>query len=215
MSLYDIFLNNQDKICHKWLHYFPVYEKYLSKFVDQDCTLLEIGVQNGGSLGMWKKYLGHRCKIIGIDITDGCKNHASDKLDIHIRIGDQQDLKFLNSIVEEFGTFDIIIDDGGHKMKQISTSFNILYPHLNKNGIYIAEDLHTCYWPEYGGAKDNPETFINISKNIIDELNSTYIRNAVTNTTFSKDTFGIYFHDSMVVLEKGRPGPKTHLKTGK
>ena len=37
--------------------YFNVYEKLLSRFRDKEITLVEIGIHNGGSLHIWKKYL--------------------------------------------------------------------------------------------------------------------------------------------------------------
>lgn len=215
MSLYAEFLNNTGNRCYKWLHYFPIYEKYFSRLTNQDCNVLEIGVSHGGSLMLWKKYLGHRSRIVGIDINENCTKYADANFDIHVRIGDQENLSFLEDIVKEFGMFDIIIDDGGHKMSQISTSFKFLYPYLNKNGFYLVEDLHTCYWAEYGGSANNPNTFINISKNIIDELNADHSRGKVPKTSFSKDTYGIYFHDSIIVFEKGSLGIKKPLYTGK
>lgn len=215
MSLYSLFLDNNGQRCHKWMHYFPVYEKYLSRFIGQDCTMLEIGVQNGGSLKIWKKYLGHRAKIIGIDINPQCKVHEDKNFDINIRVGDQENISFLKQITEEFRHFDIVIDDGGHKMSQLSTSFEYLYPNVNKNGLYLLEDLHTCYWEEFGGGLNKPETFINRTKNIIDQLNADHSRGQVNKTTFSSDTYGIYFHDSIIVFEKGSPGFKKSLYTGK
>lgn len=209
-----MFLENQEKTCHKWLNYFPIYEKYLSKWIDQDCTLLEIGVFKGGSLKLWKKYLGHRAKIIGIDIDSKCTDHADATLDIHIRIGNQTDTKFLDHIIKEFGPLDIIIDDGGHRMDQLSASFYHLYPHLNKNGIYLLEDLHTCYWEQYGGGVDKPESFINKTKDIIDQLNARQSRGNVDITNFSKDTYGIYVHNGVVVFEKGSPGLIKSIMTG-
>jgi len=98
-------------------------------------TILEIGVSQGGSLQMWKRFFGPYCTIIGIDINERHKKHEEDR--IHIRIGDQSDIKFLDSIIEEFGVPDIVIDDGSHVMEHVTKSFQHLYPKLPKNGIYI------------------------------------------------------------------------------
>ena len=43
-------------------------------------------------------------------------------------------------------TFDIIIDDGGHTMKQQQTSFGVLFKNVSSGGLYILEDLHTSIW---------------------------------------------------------------------
>ena len=51
------------------------------------------------------------------------------------------------------GPFDIVIDDGGHFMDDIISSFKTLLPHVRAGGTYIVEDLHTSYWAEYGELK--------------------------------------------------------------
>ena len=57
----------------KYDSYFTAYEKVLNKFIGKKVTLVEIGVHNGGSLYMWKNYLGENARIIGIDLNPGCK----------------------------------------------------------------------------------------------------------------------------------------------
>src|SRR6478609_4046425 len=49
--------------------YIEVYEKYLSPYIDKDCSLLEIGVWHGGSALLWQAYL-QKCKICAIDIDN-------------------------------------------------------------------------------------------------------------------------------------------------
>ena len=88
-------------------------------------------------------------------------------------------------------------------MEHILASFQYLYPKLPKNGLYIVEDLHTAYWPEYGGGINNPNTFINISKNFIDNLNADHSRGAREPDFITRNTFSISFYDSVVVMERG------------
>jgi len=58
MTLWSLLQNNDINVNHKWNHYFPIYEKYFSKFVNEDINFLEIGVYKGGRLNMWKNYFG-------------------------------------------------------------------------------------------------------------------------------------------------------------
>ena len=58
---------------HKWHHYFDIYEKYLSRFIGKNPTILEIGVKDGGSLELWDNYFVNKCKIYGVDINKKCK----------------------------------------------------------------------------------------------------------------------------------------------
>ena len=50
-------------LSNKHLNYFDVYDDLLSRFVDKKIILIEIGVLNGGSLFMWRDYLGEKARI--------------------------------------------------------------------------------------------------------------------------------------------------------
>jgi SAM-dependent methyltransferase len=110
---------------------------------------LEIGVLNGGSLKMWEEYFP-KAKIYGIDIKK--KSRFNSKRITTIQ-ADQSDRLHLYRIGKEFGNFDVILDDGGHYMSQQQISFAILFKFLKSNGIYIIEDLHTSFYPQYIDSK--------------------------------------------------------------
>jgi len=196
----------------KWHHYFPIYEKHLAPWRNKTATVLEIGIFKGGSLGMWRRYFGPMATIIGVDIDPQCKDFEEE--DIRVRIGDQSDTHFLQSIIDEFGVPDIVIDDGSHQMRHISGTFNFLYPKVSKNGLYIIEDLHTAYFEEFGGGLDNDKSFINISKHLIDQLNADHSRGAVVPDFFTRNTFGISFYDSVIVFERGTVPIKGMVQSG-
>ena len=130
--------------------FIQLYEKYFSEYKDKKINLLEIGVDNGDSIRIWREYFVN-ANICGIDINK--KNFTINNTDI--LIGDQSDYKFLQSIVDKYKNFDIIIDDGSHQSKHIIASFNFLFPYLNDNGIYVVEDHQTSYFPRFGGSRMN------------------------------------------------------------
>lgn len=212
MSLWSTFLNNNGRVIHKWKHYFTAYENHFARFVGRPVLVLEIGVFKGGSLQMWKNYLGPHAQIVGIDIDPSCKEFEEDQ--IHVRIGDQSDEIFLQSVINEFGTPDIIIDDGSHVMRHVLSSFNFLYPQLSPTGVYFVEDMHTAYWEEYEGGLKTPLSFIEKSKALIDELNADWTRGELTPTEFTRSTISMHFYDSCVVFEKGRHLEKSAPQTG-
>jgi hypothetical protein len=213
MNLWSGFLTNQERVIHKWKHYFPVYERHFGKFVNTDLIFIEIGCGAGGSLQMWKRFFGPHARIIGIDINPGCATFAEDQ--IEVRIGDQSDPAFLNTIVEECGPPDAVLDDGSHRMAHIQTSFAALYPKLSRNGVYLVEDLHTAYWDEYEGGLKRRGSFIETCKDLIDELNADHTRGAVEATPFTHSTLSMHFYDSIVVFEKGRHTVKWAPRIGK
>ncbi|MGB6449150.1 MAG: hypothetical protein WBE92_00195 [Steroidobacteraceae bacterium] len=213
MGLWQDFLTNDGKVIHKWVHYFPVYERHFSWYCNKSLTFLEIGVAKGGSLPMWQRFFGPLAKIVGIDIEEKCKAHEA--AGIFVRIGDQADERFLQGVIDEFGVPDVVLDDGSHRMEQTAKSFQFLYPRMPKNGIYMVEDLHTSYWPEFGGGVENPNTFVNLSKSFVDRLNADHSRGQIAPDFITRQTFGISFYDSVVVFEKGDVWRKEAPRTGR
>jgi len=212
LNLWADFLTNDGRAIWKWKHYFPIYERFFRDFVNKSVTFLEIGVASGGSLQMWKRYFGPHAIIIGIDVLPECKACEEDQ--IEVRIGSQQDPEFLQSVLDEFGPPDIVLDDGSHMMSHVIKTFEFLYPKLPKNGIYLVEDLHTAYWEEYEGGFRRKGTFIERCKDLIDELNAEHTRNELPPTEFTKTTLAMHLYDSVAVFERGTTTRKWAPKIG-
>ena len=188
-------------MAHKWTHYFPVYEAHLARYKNRPAVFIEIGVGAGGSLQLWKSYLGPFAQIVGLDLID--KSDLEEE-QISIRTGHQSDPEFLQSVIDEFGTPDVVLDDGSHIMDDVGRTFAFLYPRISPVGAYMIEDLHTAYWPEYGGGFGEPQSFIETAKGLIDELNADHARGALEPTEFTASTLSMHFYDSMIVFERGR-----------
>lgn len=203
--LRQLFENHQGRLVNKWLHYFDVYHRHLARYRGQACTVVEIGVFHGGSLQLLRQYLGPQARIIGVDVNPDCAQIQEPGCEIII--GSQSDRAFLRELRQRCGSIDVLIDDGGHRMDQLMISFQELYPALNANGVYIAEDLHTCYWREYGGGYRHPYSFIEFAKQQIDQLNARYSRDAGSFAidAFTRSTASMHFYDSMLVIEKHPP----------
>jgi hypothetical protein len=212
MTLWQMFLNHQGRIVHKWTHYFPIYERHFNRFVNRPMTFIEIGCGEGGSLQMWKQYLGPLATIVGLDIRPECAAFEEER--VHVRIGDQGDPSFLDSVIGEFGAPQVVLDDGSHIMAHVNASFRCLYPRVAPDGVYMVEDLHTAYWDEYGGGLRRAGTFIESCKDLIDELNAEHTRGALSQTSFSRTTLSMHVYDSVVVFEKGAYGRKVAPQIG-
>jgi hypothetical protein len=181
----------------------PLYHKHFEAHKklaspENKIIILEIGVQNGGSLDLWNKYFGpDNCVIYGIDIDSRCLSLTRDN--IKIFIGDQGNIDFLEDIKSKIPSVDILIDDGGHTMIQQINTFNVLFDHVKSGGVYLCEDTHTSYWTSHGGGYRNPATFMEYSKGLIDSLNGHH-HGKVDSLTASCS--GIHFYDSMVFFDK-------------
>ena len=131
--------------------YTTYYERHLAPLRHAPITLLEIGIWKGASLRMWAEYFPN-AKIVGIDSDASCLGMQDGRTSVYV--GDQSDRDFLRKVVESVGSpFDVIIDDGGHRMEQQITSVQELFPTMARGGLYAIEDLHTSYTARYGGGK--------------------------------------------------------------
>lgn len=199
--LWEYFSKNGDRLIHKWCHYFDVYHNHFHRFIGEPVTILEIGINHGGSLQMWKHYFGPKAKIYGIDVNPKCRAFEEDQ--IKILIGDQGDREFLRNVKTSLNSLDIIIDDGGHTMSQQTITFEELFSCVNESGIYLVEDMHTSYWPQYGGGYRKKDSFVEYSKNLIDQLNAWHSKTPELSVSgFTRSTTGIHFYDGMLVIEK-------------
>jgi len=213
-SLREIFYSHEGNLIHKWDHYFEIYERYFEKYRDREVCILEIGVSQGGSIQMWKKYFGDKLKIYSVDINPECEKFRD--LTTELYIGSQEDPIFLKKLQDELPLMDIIIDDGGHTMKQQKLTFEYLFLKLKEGGIYFVEDTHTSYWKIYGGGIKKSGSFIEYSKNIIDSLYNGHLIDPgkVINNEITKHIYSISFFDSIVVFEKQKRDSPFHIKRG-
>jgi len=216
-DLYSFYAQHRNtRVMHKWSHYFEVYERCLSNIRHTNPTLLEIGVQLGGSVEMWREYFGPSARIYGIDINPTAIEHQD--VATKVFISDQQDRAFLRSVVQEIGPPDVVIDDGGHTANQQITAFEELYPALSGNGIYIVEDTHTSLWRGRYMDRQDQQSFLQFAFarcaqlmewtgktenfQVLGSDQAESLANTVSE--FCRSTKAISFFDSIVVFERGR-----------
>jgi hypothetical protein len=209
--LHKYFLSNPSKRLHKWLHYFDIYERHFERFRGKSPIMLEIGVSHGGSLEMWKEYFGPGTKIVGMDIEPECKQHEGVDIDIHI--GSQSDSVLLGLIKQKYPRIDIVLDDASHLSTHMIATFGALYSHVHPRGVYMVEDTHTNYWPDWGGHPGAPGSFMEFVKERMDDLNAFHARGAIPVTQFTSTTSSISVYDSVVVFEKAPQSWRTSVQT--
>ena len=208
------FEQNQGRQIHKWHHYFEIYDRHFRRFRGKPVTVVEFGVQYGGSLQMWRDYFGPEARLFGIDIDPRCKQW--EEPGTRILIGDQADRSFLREVAKEVGPIDVLIEDGGHHPDQQIATFEVLYKRVKNDGVFLIEDLHTSYWGSYSGGRGRRGTFMERAKALTDQLNAYHsTKSGFAPNRFTRTTDSIHFYDSIVVFEKGeRPSRPTHEMTG-
>jgi hypothetical protein len=136
-----------DKISHG---YMSTYNKVF-KEIPNSKKVLEIGVYKGESLKLLSSYF-KEAKIYGFDINDSTQYQTEKIITFQ---GNQESVEDLQNFIDIYGgDFDLIIDDGGHTMKQQQLTFGVLFKYLKNGGIYIIEDLHTSRWENFNDLND-------------------------------------------------------------
>lgn len=216
------FSQGRSRPINTWRHYFGIYERYLARFRGTDPTMVQLGVEEGGKLAMWRAYFGAGCRLFGIDNNPKAVRHGD--VATGIFIGDQRDPTFVRDVLREIGRPDIVINDGAHSANQQITAFEVLYPGMSEDGVYIVEDTHTSLW---GGAlMDRPDglsflvhaylrcaELMSWTGNVANyEVLGTELGAQLWNqaSEFCRMTREISFLDSMIVFERGRRSVPRH-----
>ncbi len=212
--LLEIFIANQGRAIHKWIDYFEIYNRAFSHYRGKEITFLEIGIQNGGSTRMWREYLGPKAKIIGVDIDPECKALEADGFEIWI--GDQGDPRFWEKFLKEHPRLDIVLDDGGHTMRQQIVTFASLFPALNERGTYLCEDTHSSYFPKHGGGLKKEGTFLEMVKNLMDDMHFWWHSplSEIPNNYIANHLYSLSVYESIIVMEKRRKNAPVALARG-
>lgn len=209
----------------KWGRHFytPHYQLHFAPYRLKKMNFLEIGVggyenpfSGGNSLRMWKAYFPFS-KIYSLDIHDKAPQQENR---IKIYRGSQVDKAFLQSICDEVGTFDLIVDDGSHINEHVIETFEFLFPKLKKGGIYVVEDTQTSYWPDYGGTStefNDRSTIYGFFKGLIDGLNhEEYMLEGYKKTYYDQTIVSMHFYHNMIFIYKGdNDEPSNYLVNNK
>jgi len=159
---------------------------------------------------MWKNYFPN-ARIYGVDIFDKSP-HDDDR--IRTFVGDQSDETFLRKLVSEIGPPDIVIDDGSHISEHVIKSFEVLFPLMADDGIYVVEDLSTSYWPNFGGSSEDltsAPTSMCMLKRLVDGLNhKEFMLPNYQQSYFDEHIVAMHFYHNLAFCYKGQNLEKGH-----
>lgn len=170
-TLKQLYEAHDGKVSDKWSIYLAEYERIFLEYRELPIQLLEIGIQNGGSLEVWGKYFQQAQILVGCDINPDCTRLHYDDQRIAVVVGDANSDVVKNAILSRSSAFDIIIDDGSHRSSDIVRSFAKYFPYLRDGGVFVAEDLHCSYWQEFEGGLLDPFSCISFFKRLVDITN--------------------------------------------
>jgi glycosyltransferase involved in cell wall biosynthesis len=176
-TLQQLYLEHKGKLSDKWTLYLSEWDRLFTPYRNQGIRLLEIGIQNGGSLEIWAAFFSKAQKIVGCDIDQKCEVLRYDDERIAVVVADANSDEGEGKILLQAPTFDIIIDDGSHNSSDVVHSFTRYFPHLSEEGFYVIEDLHASYWGHFEGGLNNPHSSMAFLKRLADIINHEHWRN--------------------------------------
>ena len=193
---------------YKHSTYLDAYPNLLSPYIGKEVTLVEVGLFKGGSLFMWRNFLGDKVRIIGVDIEQSSVQWRDFGFEIHI--GDQSDPAFWKTFFHNVGPVDILIDDGGHgNLQQISTVVNAVN-FINDGGLLIIEDTHCSYRRDFGNP--HPYSFTKFSFRVAGWVNKRFFGKTDLQK-ISAIVNSVQYFQSMVVFHVDRSKSKFSTPT--
>jgi len=217
---------HQGKSSDKWESYMPVYEKLFSPFREARINVLEIGVQNGGSLEILSEYFAHAANIVGCDINPHCGELKYTDPRISVVTGDVNSPDVISSVTKKLQPIHILIDDGSHSSSDVLNAFLNYFPLIAPGGIYLIEDTHCLYWENAGGGILRSTTAQRLFKLLTDVLNYEHWQkdmslDAWLNSFFLKSGVpafisegwldSIEFRNSMIAIHKSKAAGHSKL----
>ncbi len=197
----------------KYDTYFYAYDELFAPYRGKELTFVEIGIQGGGSMEVWREYFGGKARIIGVDLNPVLQKELQED-GYEVFVGDQSSEDFWKTFFAEVGDIDILLDDGGHTNFQTKSTIQYCAEHIKDGGMLIVEDTHASYMKKFGNPSE--ESLISYTKEIVDLVNGRSTR--VDKKSKDPHNYGSMIHsvqyfESIVAMRVNRKLSHTSNKT--
>ncbi len=102
-ALEQLYREHEGKVSDKWSAYLAQYDRLFAPYRERPIRLLEIGIENGGSLEIWSKFFVDAEKLVGCDINPDCARLRYDDPRIGLVVADANTDEALQQILERNG----------------------------------------------------------------------------------------------------------------
>lgn len=126
--------------------YVPHYDNLLKEYQNKQINFLEIGIDRGGSISLFKEYFP-LASLYFLDVRPEALLPQHQHVDnrIHILFKNAYSLETARSLPN----FDIIIDDGPHyPITWPLQGLELYWNKLNRGGLFVIEDVQHFEWIE-------------------------------------------------------------------
>ena len=97
--LENIYKKHSGKVTDRWSIYLQKYQEKFNPYQELPIKLLEIGIQNGGSLEIYAKYFSNAELILGCNIDKKCRELSYNEPNIKFIGGDANEHKIKTEII--------------------------------------------------------------------------------------------------------------------
>ena len=215
LSLDELFIKYGSDKATSWNNnkghdYTKFYIKHFNKIRKKKLNILEIGSFSGASAAAFSKYF-LKANIYCLDINISNFKYKSKKINVFGL--DATKLKnadfFLNKINpnQQKSFFDIIIDDGSHRLGDILRCFKYFFKSLKPNGFYVIEDFKHPNFYKHLDIKNEPKidnliNFFKKKKIVKSNILSNNFQKSVINRIGTVNDYKVLLKDSFIVFIK-------------
>lgn len=148
----------------KWNNALDAYQRHFTALTGQRLKLVEVGVQSGGAIAMWRTVLGARCHVYGVDNDPHARMFADPMATIVV--GDEASIPMWTGFFQytSRGMVDVVVVTGGRQTRQLLVTLIQTFDHLTPGGMIAFEDLHN--------RKKTDDPFFNASLEFLSHQNS-------------------------------------------
>lgn len=129
--------------------YLSLYQDLLIKKKETALNVLEVGIQQGGSIVLWNNFFKN-ATIYGLDILhinnigDCVKN--KEKIILYTSTDAYNNDFFTNTFLNKGLKFDFMLDDGPHTLESMIKFVKLYSQIMTDDGILIIEDVQNLDW---------------------------------------------------------------------
>ena len=194
-------LKVEDNKVLKTHNYTQFYEKYFKTFKNKNIKLLELGSHEGKGIASFY-YFFPNAHFLGANINPFQMKYNSKRIEeIYIDVSSKKILQNFCNYIDN--SFDVIIDDASHNLRDILITLPILFKKLKSGGYYVIEDVNQFEVFKNLNPSNEEFTPLKILKSIKDnrKFNSPFI--SEKDTIYLKKNISDYYFERGEMLMNG------------
>lgn len=147
MSLIDL-VDNTHTDKNTTHSYLSLYQQLLQSKKETATDVLEVGIQCGGSIKLWKDFFPN-ATVVGVDVMkekEVWDEIRHDRIQLYTERDAYETDFFVSTFLEKETRFDFLLDDGPHTLDSMVRFIQLYAQIMKEDGILIIEDVQAWEW---------------------------------------------------------------------